>query len=159
MLKSVRNSIDSGVPFNLPTALQRHLDTSPLSRLYYNIILYMYTYTCALYDTSNVNPLYCSVSGYIHFAITVKKLSFMFLGHLAIVHACTCTCVSDNVRVVTHREWCGEGLQWAGCTIIALLGQQKRFDAFDFCYHMMRVHNVDRQDAEMQQGASVSILL
>ena len=57
---------------------------------------------------------------------------------------------------VVPREWCGEGLQWAGCTIMALLGQQKRFDAFDFCYHMMRVHNVDRQDAEIQQGASVS---
>ena len=39
---------------------------------------------------------------------------------------------------------------------MALLGQQKRFDAFDFCYHMMRVHNVDHQDAEMLQGASVS---
>ena len=61
---------------------------------------------------------------------------------------CVCVCV--------FREWCGEGLQWAGCTIMALLGQQKRFDAFDFCYHMMRVHNVDRQDAEIQQGASVS---
>lgn len=48
-------------------------------------------------------------------------------------------------------------MQWAGCTIIALLGQQKRFDAFDFCYHMMRVHSVDRQNAEMQQGGSVSV--
>lgn len=52
------------------------------------------------------------------------------------------------------REWCGEGLQWAGCTIIALLGQQKRFDAFDFCYHMMRVNYVDRQDMELQHGVS-----
>ena len=65
-------------------------------------------------------------------------------------------CLLSVCVCVVLREWCGEGLQWAGCTIIALLGQQKRFDAFDFCYHMMRVHNVDRQDVEIQQGASVS---
>ena len=49
-----------------------------------------------------------------------------------------------------HREWCGEGLQWAGCALITLLGQQKRFEALDFCYHLLRVHEVDRQDAEVQ---------
>ena len=59
-------------------------------------------------------------------------------------------------RVLTHththtdREWCGEGLQWAGCTLITLLGQQKRFEALDFCYHLLRVHEVDRQDADLQ---------
>jgi cytoplasmic FMR1 interacting protein len=63
-------------------------------------------------------------------------------------------CIPAAAGHITIEEWCGEGLQWAGCTIMALLGQQKRFDAFDFCYHMMRVHNVDRQDAEIQQGAS-----
>lgn len=40
----------------------------------------------------------------------------------------------------------GEGLNWAGCTIIAVLGQQKRFDALDFCYHILRVQRVDGKD-------------
>jgi len=48
------------------------------------------------------------------------------------------------------REWCGEGLQWAGCTLITLLGQQQRFEALDFCYHLLRVNEVDKQDAEVQ---------
>ena len=50
----------------------------------------------------------------------------------------------------TDREWCGEGLQWAGCTLITLLGQQKRFEALDFCYHLLRVNEVDRQDVDVQ---------
>ena len=46
---------------------------------------------------------------------------------------------------VQCRECFGEGLHWAGCTFIILLGQQKRFEALDFCYHLMCVHEVDRQ--------------
>ena len=45
-----------------------------------------------------------------------------------------------------HRECFGEGLQWAGCVFIMLLGQRRRFEALDFCYHLMRVHEVDKQD-------------
>ena len=54
------------------------------------------------------------------------------------------------VTVVTAfcalRECFGDGLQWAGCAFITLLGQQRRFEALDFCYHLMRVHEVDQQD-------------
>ena len=57
--------------------------------------------------------------------------------------------VDSNIIVscirVQCRECFGEGLHWAGCTFIVLLGQQKRFEALDFCYHLMRVHEVDRQ--------------
>lgn len=49
-----------------------------------------------------------------------------------------------------HREWCGEGLQWAGAVLITLLGQQRRFEALDFCYHLLKVNEVDRQDADLQ---------
>ena len=52
------------------------------------------------------------------------------------------------------REWCGEGLQWAGCVLITLLGQQKRFEALDFCYHLLRVNEVDKQDADLQGTVS-----
>ena len=55
------------------------------------------------------------------------------------------------------RELFGEGLHWAGCTIIALLGQQRRFEALDFCYHILRVQRVDGKD-ELVKGI-VSIYL
>lgn len=44
----------------------------------------------------------------------------------------------------------GEGLNWAGCTMISLLGQQLRFDALDFCYHLLRVQRVDEKDDTMK---------
>lgn len=52
--------------------------------------------------------------------------------------------------VVCCREWCGEGLQWAGCVLITLLGQQRKFETLDFCYHLLRVNEVDRQDGDVQ---------
>ncbi|KAK2551269.1 Cytoplasmic FMR1-interacting protein 2 [Acropora cervicornis] len=51
-----------------------------------------------------------------------------------------------------HRLWSaiqqcfGEGLNWAGCTLIALLGQENRFEALDFCYHIVKVYAVDERD-------------
>jgi cytoplasmic FMR1 interacting protein len=45
----------------------------------------------------------------------------------------------------------GEGLNWAGCTILMLLGQQRRFEALDFCYHILRVQRVDSKD-ELVKG-------
>ncbi|KAK3742408.1 hypothetical protein QZH41_020714 [Actinostola sp. cb2023] len=47
----------------------------------------------------------------------------------------------------TVEECFGEGLNWAGCVVIALLGQQKRFEALDFCYHIVKVYEVDSRDA------------
>ncbi|GAV08221.1 hypothetical protein RvY_17946 [Ramazzottius varieornatus] len=46
----------------------------------------------------------------------------------------------------TIEQLFGEGLNWAGCTIIALTGQQLRFEALDFCYHILRVQKVDEKD-------------
>lgn len=45
-----------------------------------------------------------------------------------------------------HRELFGEGLHWAGCAMIVLLGQQRKFEALDFCYHILRVQRVDGKD-------------
>jgi len=47
---------------------------------------------------------------------------------------------------VVSRQLFGEGLNWAGCTLIVLLGQQRRFEALDFCYHILRVNRVDMKD-------------
>ena len=44
------------------------------------------------------------------------------------------------------RETFGDGLIWAGCTLIALLEQTNRFRALDFCYHISRVHQIDKKD-------------
>lgn len=37
-------------------------------------------------------------------------------------------------------------MNWAGCSIIVLLGQQRRFDLFDFCYHLLKVQRQDGKD-------------
>ncbi|VDM07312.1 unnamed protein product [Wuchereria bancrofti] len=40
----------------------------------------------------------------------------------------------------------GDGLHWAGCGIIALLNQHRRFEILDFSYHLLRVHRADGKD-------------
>lgn len=44
------------------------------------------------------------------------------------------------------RQCFGDGLHWAGCMIIALLGQQRRFDILDFSYHLLKVQKHDGKD-------------
>ncbi|VDO55579.1 unnamed protein product [Onchocerca flexuosa] len=40
----------------------------------------------------------------------------------------------------------GDGLHWAGCSIIAVLNQYRRFEVLDFSYHLLRVHRADGKD-------------
>lgn len=51
---------------------------------------------------------------------------------------------------MTVEQLYGEGLNWAGCTLIALLGQERRFEALDVGYHVLRVNKYDRKDAEIE---------
>ncbi|EJW81863.1 hypothetical protein WUBG_07230 [Wuchereria bancrofti] len=44
------------------------------------------------------------------------------------------------------RALFGDGLHWAGCGIIALLNQHRRFEILDFSYHLLRVHRADGKD-------------
>lgn len=44
------------------------------------------------------------------------------------------------------RQCFGDGLNWAGCMIITLLGQQRRFDILDFSYHLLKVQKHDGKD-------------
>lgn len=46
----------------------------------------------------------------------------------------------------TSRQCFGDGLHWAGCMIIVLLGQQRRFAVLDFCYHLLKVQKHDGKD-------------
>jgi hypothetical protein len=48
------------------------------------------------------------------------------------------------------RELYGEGLNWAGCTLIMLLSQQRRFEALDFSYHILKVNRVDMKDENVK---------
>lgn len=52
----------------------------------------------------------------------------------------------------------GEGLHWAGCTMIVLLDQQRRFQALDFCYHILRVQRVDMKDEVVKGIVSIYII-
>jgi len=53
-----------------------------------------------------------------------------------------------NPGELTVEQVFGEGVNWAGCTIITLLGQQRRFEALDFCYHLLRVQRIDMRDED-----------
>lgn len=52
-----------------------------------------------------------------------------------------CIPVSDTEYTV--EQLFGEGLNWAGCAFITLLGQAKRFEVLDFAYHMLKVQRFD----------------
>ncbi|KPM03538.1 hypothetical protein QR98_0019710 [Sarcoptes scabiei] len=43
----------------------------------------------------------------------------------------------------TVEQLFGEGLNWAGCTFIILLKQQKRFESMDFSYHLLKTQRFD----------------
>ncbi|OTF72141.1 hypothetical protein BLA29_013860, partial [Euroglyphus maynei] len=43
----------------------------------------------------------------------------------------------------TIEQLFGEGLNWAGCTFIMLLRQQRRFECMDFSYHLLKIQRFD----------------
>lgn len=47
----------------------------------------------------------------------------------------------------TVEEMFGEGLNWAGCSLIYLLGQQRRFEIVDFGTHFLRLQRVDNKNS------------
>ena len=51
---------------------------------------------------------------------------------------------------IFSRQLFGEGLNWAGCVMIVLLNQQRRFECLDFCYHIFRVQKVDGKDENIK---------
>ncbi|KAK7504118.1 hypothetical protein BaRGS_00004422, partial [Batillaria attramentaria] len=52
-------------------------------------------------------------------------------------------CLPVGEHEFTVEQMFGEGLTWAGCVIMTVLGQQKRFEALDFSYHLLQVHRID----------------
>ncbi|KAL3880811.1 hypothetical protein ACJMK2_033018 [Sinanodonta woodiana] len=59
-------------------------------------------------------------------------------------------CMPVGEHEFTIEELYGEGLNWAGCTLIVLLDQQRRFEALDFCYHILKVNRVDMKDENVK---------
>ncbi|XP_052277859.1 cytoplasmic FMR1-interacting protein-like isoform X1 [Dreissena polymorpha] len=59
-------------------------------------------------------------------------------------------CVPVGENEYTVEQLFGEGLNWAGCALIVLLGQQRRFEALDFCYHILKVNKVDQKDENVK---------
>ena len=55
------------------------------------------------------------------------------------------------------RQMFGEGLNWAGCVLIVLLSQQRRFECLDFCYHIYRVQRVDGKDENIKGIVSLDV--
>ncbi|KAK7103491.1 cytoplasmic FMR1-interacting protein 1 homolog [Littorina saxatilis] len=52
-------------------------------------------------------------------------------------------CLPVGEHEYTIEQMFGEGLTWAGCTLITVLGQQERFEMLDFSYHLLQVNRVD----------------
>ncbi|TMS17685.1 Cytoplasmic FMR1-interacting protein 2 [Larimichthys crocea] len=63
-------------------------------------------------------------------------------------------CIPVGTHEFTAEQCFGDGLNWAGCAIIVLLGQQRRFDLFDFCYHLLKVQRQDGKDEIIKNVAS-----
>ena len=59
-------------------------------------------------------------------------------------------CIPVGEHEFNIERMFGEGLNWAGCVLITLLGQQRRFDCLDFCYHIFRVQRVDGKDENIK---------
>ncbi|CAI2731058.1 unnamed protein product [Schistosoma spindalis] len=56
-------------------------------------------------------------------------------------------CTPFGQNEYTIEEMFGEGLNWAGCAIILLLGQQRQFEALDFGSLILRLQRIDKKDA------------
>lgn len=52
-------------------------------------------------------------------------------------------CLPVGEHEFTIEQMFGEGLTWAGCMLMTVLGQQRRFEILDFSYHLLQVNRVD----------------
>merc|ERR1712029_576766 len=59
-------------------------------------------------------------------------------------------CIPVGENEFNIEQMFGEGLNWAGCVLITLLGQQRRFECLDFCYHIFRVQRVGGKDVNIK---------
>ena len=55
------------------------------------------------------------------------------------------------------RSEYGDGVPWAGCTLVHLLGQRNRFELLDFSYHIDHVHVFDGASTAAGEASKVKI--
>ena len=58
------------------------------------------------------------------------------------------------------EELFGDGLVWAGCAIVRLLDQHRRFEVLDLSYHLLRVNRAvgQREGKEPREGGQPQIV-
>ncbi|XP_065187273.1 cytoplasmic FMR1-interacting protein 2-like [Sycon ciliatum] len=64
-------------------------------------------------------------------------------------------CLPLGPNEVSPEEAFGDGLQWAGMAFIWLLGQERRFEALDFSYHILKVYVPGSSETANQSGVNV----
>ncbi|CAH8588542.1 unnamed protein product [Schistosoma curassoni] len=84
--------------------------------------------------TTHYNNDILGLESYTHFHRLWSAIQLVF-----------CTPFGQNEYTV--EEMFGEGLNWAGCAIILLLGQQRQFEALDFGSLILRLQRIDKKDA------------
>jgi cytoplasmic FMR1 interacting protein len=60
---------------------------------------------------------------------------------------CLPTRHEDDMNV---EQLYGEGLNFAGCTIIRLLNEHRKFETFDFTYHLFKINRSDQKEDEVK---------
>ncbi|CAH1268673.1 CYFIP1 [Branchiostoma lanceolatum] len=55
-------------------------------------------------------------------------------------------CMPVGENEFTVEQCFGDSLNWAGCLMTILLGQQRRFEALDFAYHILKINKADLKD-------------
>ncbi|XP_025103789.1 cytoplasmic FMR1-interacting protein 2-like isoform X2 [Pomacea canaliculata] len=66
-------------------------------------------------------------------------------------------CLPVGEHEFTIEQMFGEGLNWAGCIFIAVLGQQRRFEALDFTYHLLQVNRLDMKTIKDDNVKGISL--
>ncbi|OON15298.1 hypothetical protein X801_08900 [Opisthorchis viverrini] len=59
-------------------------------------------------------------------------------------------CTPFGQNEYTVEEMFGEGLNWAGCAIIVLLGQQRRFEILDVGGLLLRLQRADKKETTQE---------
>lgn len=72
----------------------------------------------------------------------LSSLHEMFMIYLTFSWLCIFFCCAC-------REGYGDGLNWAGCTIMTLLNQARKYELLDFASHIQRVNEVDGKLADI----------
>lgn len=106
--------------------------------------------TASLWERTNLPP---STS---HSSSTTSPVSSVSLPSFCDLENFNMFLLLFIVFVCIYRQCFGDGLNWAGCAIIVLLGQQRRFDLFDFCYHLLKVQRQDGKDEIIKNVVSTT---